>query len=676
MANRLRVTELDFDQIKLNLKSFLKQQKEFSDYDFEGSGLNVLIDLLAYNTHYNAYYMNMLANESFMDTALLRESVVSHAKTLGYTPYSYSAPVAYVNVTVETGVAGDEQLTIPRGFIFFSDVIDNVSYNFVTLESISVTKVGTQFIFENVPIYEGQILSFNFTYNETNNTRSSFVLPNDNIDTDTLIVSVRPNSISTNSVVYTKVQDVLDVDSLSEVFFLQEAAEGRYEIYFGDGIIGKKLPDGAIVNAQYLITSGDVANKSKGFIGTSAIGAYPEYFVETAAIAAGGKIRENVDNIKQSAISQFSAQNRLVTVKDYESYILSRYPNIDALSVWGGEEEIPKVFGKVFLSLKPKANYYLSEAEKVRIATELIKPKSIVTVDTIIKDPEYLYLLVNTNVSYNANKTIKTPDELRTAIKNGIITYKNTNLDKFGATMLLSKLQDAIDSTDVAVLGNETIVRLQKRILPKLNESSTYTINFNAPLHRGTVTNKLTSSEFQAFDNVGVLRTVQFEEVPNSFTGIQRVEISNPGYNYKNPIVTITGDGNGAEAFATVVNGKIQSVTLTSRGQDYSRATITITDETGTGATASPIVNAQVGTLRLVYFDQNAARQTINASIGEIDYVNGVVTINGIDIKSVTPSDGYIRFTIEADKAIIESVRNSIITLDETDPSSITVNFN
>ena len=295
---------------------------------------------------------------------------------------------------------------------------------------------------------------------------------------------------------------------------------------------------------------------------------------------------------------------------------------------------------------------------------------------TDIKDPEYLYLLVNTGVSYNSNKTIKTPDELRTTIKNSIIAYKNTNLNKFGATMLLSKLQDAIDSTDVSILGNETTIRLQKRILPKINESSTYTIDFNAPLHRGTVTNKMTSSEFQAFDNVGVLRTVQFEEVPNSFTGIQSVEISNPGYNYKNPTVKITGDGSGAEAVATVVNGKIQSIALINRGQDYSRATVTITDETGVGALASPIVNAQVGVLRLVYFDQNATRQTINANIGQIDYVNGIVTINGIDIKSVTPSDGYIRFTIEADKAIIESVRNSIITLDETDPSSITVNFN
>jgi hypothetical protein len=491
-----------------------------------------------------------------------------------------------------------------------------------------------------------------------------------------LVISVRPNSVSTTSTVYTKVTDVLDVDSDSEVFFLQEVAEGRYEIYFGDGILGKKLPDGAIVNAQYLVTNGDAANKASGFIGTGAIGAYSEYFVETVAVAAGGKLRETVDNIKQSAISQFSAQNRLVTFKDYESYILSRYPNIDALSVWGGEDEVPKVFGKVFLSLKPKEDYYLTEAEKTHIINSLIKPKSIVTVDAIIKDPEYLYLLVNTGVSYNRTKTIKSPDELRTAIKDSIVAYKNTNLNKFGASMLLSKLQDAIDNTDVSILGNETIVRLQKRIVPKINEASTYTINFNAPLHRGTVTNKMTSSEFQAFDNTGILRTVQFEEVPNSFTGIQKVEISNPGYNYKNPIVTITGDGSGAEAVATVVNGKIESINLISRGQDYSRATISITDETGINATANPIVNAQVGVLRLVYFDQNAKRQTINANIGEIDYVSGIVTINGVDVKSVSPSDGLIRFTIEADKAIIESVRNSIITIDETDPSSITVNLN
>jgi hypothetical protein len=283
--------------------------------------------------------------------------------------------------------------------------------------------------------------------------------------------------------------------------------------------------------------------------------------------------------------------------------------------------------------------------------------------------------LVNTNVSYNSTKTTKTPEELRTSIKNAILTFKDTNLNKFASTLLVSKLQDAIDSSDQAILGNETAVRLQKRIVPKLNESANYTIKFNAPLHRGTVTNRMTSSEFQSFDNLGVLRTVQIEEIPNSFTGIQSIEISNPGYGYTNPIVTITGDGTGAEAIATVVNGKISSIELINRGQDYSRAVVTISDATGVDATANPIVNAQVGALRLVYFDQNATRQTINANIGQIDYVNGTITLSGINIQDVTPSDGLIRFTIEADRAIVESVRNSIITIDETDPSSITVTY-
>jgi hypothetical protein len=675
MADRLRVTELDFDQIKSNLKTFLRQQKEFNDYDFEGSGLSVLIDLLAYNTHYNAYYMNMLANESFLDTALLRDNVISHAKTLGYTPYSFATPVAIVNVTVETFNSDAGQLTIPKGFTFFSNIVENTSFNFVTLDAVTVSKVGTQFIFENVPIYEGQLLSFNFTYDESTNPKSIFTLPNNNIDTETLFVSVRPNPSSSLSSVYQKVDDVLNVDGDSEVFFLQETADGYYQMYFGDNVIGKALPDGAIISAQYLITNGDAANKASGFVGSSSIGGFTEYTVTTVREAAGGKLRESVDNIKQSAISQFSAQNRLVTVKDYESYILSRYPNIDAISVWGGEEETPKVYGKVFISMKPKENFFLSESEKARIVEDIVKPKSIVTVDAIVRDPDYLYLLVNSNVSYNSTKTTKTPEELRTSIRNAILTFKDTNLNKFASTLLVSKLQDAIDSSDQAILGNETVVRLQKRIVPKLNESANYTIRFNAPLHRGTVTNRMTSSEFQSFDNLGVLRTVQVEEIPNSFTGIQSIEISNPGYGYTNPIVTITGDGTGAEAIATVVNGKISSIELINRGQDYSRAVVTITDATGVSATANPIVNAQVGTLRLVYFDQNATRQTINANIGQIDYVNGTITLSGINIQDVTPSDGLIRFTIEADRAIIESVRNSIITIDETDPSSITVTY-
>ena len=247
MADRLRVTELDFDTIKTNLKTFLNQQSEFTDYDFDGAGLSVLIDLLAYNTHYNAYYVNMVANEAFLDTALLRDSAVSHAKVLGYVPHSTRAPTAYINFTVDSTSYTPATLTLSEGFTFLSNQIDSKAYNFVLLDNgisdISVSKTGTNFIFTNIAIYEGQLTSYNFTYNSATNPKQVFTIPDTNIDTTTLKVTVQPSVSNTASTVYSKVTDVLDISATSEVFFLQEERKGNYQIYFGNDVVGKSLPD-------------------------------------------------------------------------------------------------------------------------------------------------------------------------------------------------------------------------------------------------------------------------------------------------------------------------------------------------------------------------------------------------------------------------------------------------
>ena len=253
---RLEISDLDFDQIKSNLKAYLKQQSEFSDYDFEGSGLNILLDVLSYNTHYNAYYLNMVANEAFMDTALIRNSVVSHAKTLGYIPFSVKSPMAVVNITVETDSLTPGTLTLPKGYTFSSNVIDNISYRFNTTKEYTVTKTGTQYIFENVEIYEGEYVSYNFNYTENSNPKSIFVLPDSNIDTTTISVVVTPNAGNTFSEVYTQVTDILEITATSKAFFLQESRNGNYEIYFGDDVIGAKLNDGAAVLVTYLTSNG------------------------------------------------------------------------------------------------------------------------------------------------------------------------------------------------------------------------------------------------------------------------------------------------------------------------------------------------------------------------------------------------------------------------------------
>lgn len=677
MVSRLKVTDLDFDTIKSNLKAFLQQQSEFTDYDFDGAGLNVLLDILAYNTHYNAYYMNMIANESFMDTAQLRKSVVSHAKTLGYTPRSSSASKAVINVTVESNDSTPGQITIPRGYIFRSNVIDNKFYNFLVLEDVTVTKAGTQYFFENLEIYEGELVTFSFIQNNLTNPKQVFVLPSDAIDTTSIKVVVTNNVGSTTTTVYSKVTNVLEINSSSEVFFINENLEGNYQINFGDGVLGKQIPDGSSVTISYLITSADAANFVNNFSISSAISGFSSVEIDVVEVAAGGAPKETVDSIKFNSTSQFATQNRLITFKDYETYILQNYNKIDSISVWGGEDNNPPVYGKVFISMKPKTDYFISNLEKQRIIDDIIKPVSIVAVLPEIVDPEYLYVLTEVDVQYDKNKTVLTPDAIRTAIRNAIISYKTTNLDKFGARLVNSKLEKSIDGVDLnSIIGSDSTFRLEKRFEPILNSVRTYSIKFNASLHRGTITNKLSSTLFNVFDSSGVVREVQFEEIPQSYSGISDILVKNPGYEYLTaPTVTITGDGFGATAEAVIVNGKIESINITNRGTDYTRAIVTITGGSGYGGEATAEIDSRIGSLRTIYFDTNAEKQVVDSNAGTVNYDTGEIVISDINILSVSSSDRLIRLNIESQNGIIESIRNTIITIDETDPASIIVNL-
>ena len=683
MADRLRVTELDFDTIKLNLKTFLNQQSQFTDYDFEGSGLNVLLDILAYNTHYNAYYLNMVANESFLDSALLRDSVVSHAKTLGYLPHSMKAPNATINFLVNAPTSTDGTLTIPAGYSFLSNQIDSKVYNFVVLEDTTVTKANNSYYFENLDISEGQLITYSFNHNQTTNPKQTFTLPDNDIDTTSIKVGVSPTSTTTDIAVYNLVTDILDVTNNSEVYYLQETKNGQYQIYFGNGVIGKTLPDGAVVSVTYLVTNGISANKANNFVGALTLTdslneTLTNFTVTPVSAASGGAERETVDDIKFGSAAQFATQNRLITTKDYESYIRKNYPSIDSISVWGGEEETPRAYGKVFVSLKPKEDYYISETEKRRILTEIIAPKAIVSVETIIRDPEYLYLLVSNYVQYNKNKTTQNAEGIKNSIKNSILLYNQTFLNKFGATFVLSKLQDSIDGVDLnAILGSETILRLQKRFEPDLTISASYVINFNSVLHRGTLTNRMTSTEFDVFDRTGTRRTVILEEIPQSYTGVSSIQVTNRGAGFiTNPTVTITGDGVGATATATIVNGGLDTITVTNRGSGYTRAVATLSGgDGGYGASALVILDARYGNIRTIYFDDLSQRQVVNENVGTIDYNSGTITLNDLRILSVVSTDGLIRLTIESERGIVTSNKSTIITIDPTDTNAITTNL-
>lgn len=683
-TNNLKVTELDFDTIKQNLKNYLRDSSvnpEFQDYDFEASGLNVLLNILAYNTHYNAYYLNMVANEAFLDTAKLRPSVVSLAKSLGYTPHSTNAPVASVNVTVTTENPLVGQLILPAYYQFQSNQIDGTSFTFNTLDQYTATKSGGNYYFENVNIYEGQIVTYRFTYNELSNPKQLFTLPDENIDTNTLRVSVFASSSSSSSTPYTLVSDILNTTSTSEVFYLQESAVGRYEIYFGNDYIGKKLTNGNIVVVTYLVTNGTAANKANNFVATSSLtdslsDTLTTIEVTSVSEAVGGIGKEEIDSIKNSASTSYAAQNRLVTQNDYSSYILNKYPSIDSVSVWGGEDELPPIFGKVYIAMKPKTGYYLSETEKTRIINEIVSPKAILSIDAEIRDPEYVYVKLVNNIKYDTKKTVATPDVIKTSVRNKILEYFDLYVNKFNSTFAISKLNEEIDNLYDAIIGIQTTMRLEKKFLPALSTNSTYTINFNSSLYRGSQINRLVSDEFDVFDNSGTRRTAIIEEVPESYTGIADIMITNGGTGYTSqPTVTITGDGTGATAVAKIVNGKIQSFTITNRGINYSRAVITISGGGGFGATAVVVLNSRFGTLRTVYFDSNAERKVVNPTAGTIDYESGKITLNNLNVISTKSSTGYIKINVQSESEIISSIKNTLIVIDSTDSSSITTNL-
>jgi hypothetical protein len=674
MAQRLRITELDFDTIKTNLKNYLQSQSEFTDYDFDGAGLSYLLDILAYNTHYQAYYLNMVANESFMDTAITRDSVVSNAKNLGYVPKSRSATKAQVTITIDTGNTTPDQLTLPRGTVFLSNLIDGKAYNFITIEDIVISKSNTSFIFDTVDIYEGNITSTTFVQNNLSNPKQIFTLPDSNIDTSTLLVTVTDVSSNTASEVYTLVTDATELSTTSPVYYLQEGLGGLYQIYFGGDNVGKSIPDGSTVSVSYLVTNAYAADSASSFVGMSPIGIYPSYTVTTVTNAAGGAEKESLDSIKQSAPLSFASQNRLITTNDYKALLQQQYPQASSVSVWGGQEQTPKVYGKVFASIKPKTGYYLSETEKQRIINDIITPKSILSVKTEIIDPSYTYLKLQIDVRYDKNKTNLAVDTIKNSIRLVVLNYKLTNLDKFDGQFNTSSLVEGILAIDKSIVACDINVRLSKKVEPTLNVNRSYTIDFKNKLLRGSIDSQLQSDEFYVLDAGNTQRTVNLEEVPQSYTGIETITVTNPGYNYTDiPTVTISGDGTGATAVATIVNGKITKITVTNRGIGYTRAAITISG-TGNSGAAIPLITAKTGILQTYYFDSNLNKQIVNSQAGTINYDTGVVQLENINIKGVNSSDDNLNISIETADHYLTTHQEQILTIDQNDAASIEIN--
>ena len=347
---KMEITQLDFDTIKGNLKSYLKGQSEFTDYNFEGSSMSVLMDTLAYNTHYNAFMANMTANEMFLDSAVKRNSVASHAKSLGYTPTSAKAPIAYVDVTVNN--ATTSSITMNAGHAF-DTTIAGTTYQFVNITERILQPTAGIYVYSNIPIYEGSWVTTKFTV-DISDADQLYIIPNDNVDISTLAVSIQTSAQDTTTTTFTKANNLVEVKSTTNAYFIQETVEGEWQVYFGDGVVGTKPIDGNIIILSYVVTNGIDANGATAFTSSTNINGFGDFTIVTNTAAAGGAEPEGIDAIKYNAPFSYAAQNRTVTAQDYKAIIPQLYPNVKAIAVWGGEYNNPAVYGKVYASILPK----------------------------------------------------------------------------------------------------------------------------------------------------------------------------------------------------------------------------------------------------------------------------------------------------------------------------------
>lgn len=678
MAERkLEVSELDFDTIKTNLKNYLKGQSEFADYNFDGSGLSVLLDVLAYNTHYMGYYLNMVANEMFIDTAQTRESVVSHAKLLGYTPASKVASQATINVSFQEVIGGsNSSLTMPRFTKFASASKDGVNYTFVTTEQKVVSKnTGGYFNFTNLQIKEGRPNGYTFVYDSQTNAKQVFVLPDEGIDTKTLLVQVQQSAQIANLETFTLAEDATEVNSTAAVYYLEENREGKYQIYFGDDVIGKKLDDGNIVIVSYIVTSGDAANGIKSFKLMDTVLNTVTPTITLGTESSAGKPEESIENIKFTAPKSFVAQNRAVTKNDYIALINKNYPYFDSVTVWGGEESTPPVYGKIFFSVKPRGNYEVTQTEIEFLKNEIIRPVSILTVTPEYVAPDYNYLNFIIDVVFDPRKTNKTVGDIRTDVQNSVVSFANTYLNTFNNTLKLSKLIRSIDDAEPSIENNSVKVVLEKRFRPALGQSKSYRLDYYVPLKRGTAIDRVYSEpSFGYYDEFRILRECFIEEVPMAFSGIEEIEVLAAGSDYTEiPDIVIDGDGEGAAAEAIIVNGKLKSVIVTNAGSNYSAAIARVVGGGGSGAQIKPILQGKKGVLRLYYFDTNNIKKIINPNIGTIYYNDGYIELDNFAPETVSDPFGTLVFKALPNTNVFSSKRNAILTLDTTDPAAVQI---
>ena len=581
-SNKLVVADFDFDLVKANLKAFLQDQPEFSDYNFEGSGFAVLLDTLAYNTHYLGFNANMLANEVFLDSADIRKNIVSLAKALGYTPTSAKSPLANVDITLNN--ASGATVMMDKGTAFTTKV-DTISYQFITNKDITITPVDGVYKFSSVDLYEGTLVNYRYTV-DSSDVDQKFIIRSENADTSTLKVTIQNSTTDTTQNVYTLASGLRSIDNTSTVYFLQETDSGKFEVYFGDDVLGKKLSDGNIVILDYVVSNRDEANGASSFALSGNIGGFTDATITTNSNAQGGSAPETKDSIRFNAPLQYTAQDRAVTSTDYETLVKSIYTNTKSISAWGGEDDETPVYGVVKIAIKGKSGIPLTDATKLDIVTKL-KPYNVASVRPEIIDPITTSIILVVNAKYDKNSTAKTSDTLKSEIIEAITNYNTNTLSQFDGVFRYSKMTGLVDNVDNSILSNITTVKMRKFFTPTLSSSTKYDIYFRNAIY-------------------------------NPHSGHEAV-LSSTGFKVS---------GNANEMFL---------------------------DDDG------------MGNVR-VYYLVSGIKTVQNATQGTIDYATGQITINSLDIASISNIRGSVSTVIEVTASPssndVVPVRDQILEID------------
>jgi len=557
MANSsINLTSLDFETLKGQLKTYLKAQNQFVDYDFEGSNMSVLLDILTYNSYTNAFYLNMIGNEMFLDTAQLRDSVVSHAKDLNYIPRSYRSASARVDITI-TPTAGEActAVVIPKGASFTTRLGSN-NFTFTTDQNISVISSNNYFKASNVQIFEGSYIFDRYVMNYAN-TVQKFLISNENIDTNSLTLSVVEDTSTVLS--YKKTENLFDLNYTSKVFFLQAAAGQKYEIVFGDGVSGRKPKDGAVIIAEYRLSSGEFPNGANTFKSDGEINGFSNVVITTVEKASGGSPYESLNSVRFNAPRKFTTQERAVTEEDYETLLKANFPEINTVAAYGGDQADPPQYGKVLIAVDLKNADALPESKRI-IFRDFIKKRSPLSIDPIFIEPKRMYVKVVSTVKYNINLTPLSPGDIKTMVLSSIINFNDTYLDDFKKYLRYSQLTTTIDFAHPSIVGNDTDILAIMKITPKLNTVQSFDINFNMPLY--TAISPLLKSHPVSEDHVISSSAFVYQNQPCNFEddgngNINIIVASADVHSFVKTIGTVNYDS----GFVQINNLKVSEIT-------------------------------------------------------------------------------------------------------------------